>query len=83
MNGEKDSTHNGSDATFVQCTNADCSENSTVNGRTWWYTYLDTEAGLAANGKTEISRVYHIDRGYERIESKFKNVGADIKRISD
>ena len=40
-------------------------------------------AALAANGKTEISRVYHIDRGYERIESKFKNVGADIKRISD
>ena len=32
MNGEKASTHNGSDATFVQCTNADCSENSTVNG---------------------------------------------------
>ena len=40
-------------------------------------------AALAANGKTEISRVYHIDRGYERIERKFKNVGADIKRISD
>ena len=40
-------------------------------------------AALAANGKTEISRVYHIDRGYERIESKFKNVGADIRRISD
>jgi len=40
-------------------------------------------AALAANGKTEISRVYHIDRGYERIEDKFKNVGADINRISD
>ena len=40
-------------------------------------------AALAANGKTEISRIYHIDRGYEKIESKFKNVGADIKRISD
>ena len=40
-------------------------------------------AALAANGKTEISRVYHIDRGYEKIESKFKNVGADIRRISD
>ena len=48
MNGEKASTHNGSDATYVQCTNEDCSENSTVNGRTWWYTYLDTEAALAA-----------------------------------
>ena len=40
-------------------------------------------AALAANGKTEISRIYHIDRGYEKIESKFKNVGADIKRISN
>jgi len=59
MNGEKDSTHNGSDATYVQCTNADCTENSTVNGRTWWYTYLDTEAGLAANGDSNIAQSIH------------------------
>ena len=59
LNGEKDSTHNGSDATYVQCTNADCSENSTVNGRTWWYTYLDTEAGLAANGDSNIAQSIH------------------------
>jgi UDP-N-acetylglucosamine 1-carboxyvinyltransferase len=38
-------------------------------------------AALAAKGKTEISRVYHIDRGYENIEQKFKHLGADIDRI--
>jgi len=40
-------------------------------------------AALAAKGKTEISRVYHIDRGYENIEQKFKRLGADIYRKSD
>jgi UDP-N-acetylglucosamine 1-carboxyvinyltransferase len=39
-------------------------------------------AALAAKGKTEISRVYHIDRGYENIEQKFKRLGADIYRKS-
>ena len=39
-------------------------------------------AALAAKGKTEISRVYHIDRGYEKIEQKFLNLGADIIRQS-
>ncbi len=38
-------------------------------------------AGIAAEGTTEISRVYHIDRGYESIEKKFSALGADIKRI--
>ncbi|MCK5393989.1 MAG: UDP-N-acetylglucosamine 1-carboxyvinyltransferase, partial [Candidatus Omnitrophica bacterium] len=37
-------------------------------------------AGLAAEGKTEILRVYHIDRGYEKIENKLKKLGAKIKR---
>lgn len=37
--------------------------------------------GLAAEGETEISRVYHLDRGYEKIEEKFSALGADIKRI--
>tara|TARA_Y100000780_G_scaffold141536_1_gene127891 strand:+ start:299 stop:1549 length:1251 start_codon:yes stop_codon:yes gene_type:complete len=37
-------------------------------------------AGLAASGKTEVSRVYHIDRGYERIEEKFRHLGANISR---
>ena len=39
-------------------------------------------AALAAKGKTEISRVYHIDRGYEKIEQKFLDLGADIIRQS-
>ena len=38
-------------------------------------------AGLAAQGRTEILRVYHIDRGYERIEDKFRKLGAKIKRV--
>jgi hypothetical protein len=59
LNGEKASTHNNSDATYVQCTNANCSQNSTVNGRSWWNTYLDTEAGLAANGDSNIAQSIH------------------------
>jgi UDP-N-acetylglucosamine 1-carboxyvinyltransferase len=38
-------------------------------------------AGLVANGTTEISRVYHLDRGYEHIEKKLSALGAEIKRI--
>jgi UDP-N-acetylglucosamine 1-carboxyvinyltransferase len=38
-------------------------------------------AGLAANGSTTIERVYHLDRGYEMIEEKFKMLGADIERV--
>ena len=40
-------------------------------------------AGLAADGETLIDRVYHIDRGYERIEEKLNQVGAKIARISE
>ena len=40
-------------------------------------------AGLVAQGETRIDRVYHIDRGYEKIEQKLMAVGADIKRIKD
>jgi UDP-N-acetylglucosamine 1-carboxyvinyltransferase len=40
-------------------------------------------AGLAAEGTTTINRVYHIDRGYERIEERLNPVGAKIKRESD
>ena len=39
-------------------------------------------AGLVAEGATVIDRIYHIDRGYERIEEKLKMLGADIARIS-
>lgn len=40
-------------------------------------------AGLVAEGKTKILRIYHIDRGYERIEEKFRALGADIERVED
>ena len=39
-------------------------------------------AGLVAKGTTQIDRIYHIDRGYERIEEKLNILGADIERIS-
>jgi UDP-N-acetylglucosamine 1-carboxyvinyltransferase len=39
-------------------------------------------AGLAARGTTELSRVYHLDRGYQDIEKKFSALGADIRRVS-
>ncbi len=40
-------------------------------------------AGLAAEGETLVDRVYHIDRGYDRIEEKLKGIGADIRRVSE
>jgi len=40
-------------------------------------------AGLAAYGSTEVSRIYHIDRGYEKIEEKLKGLGAKIRRKKD
>jgi UDP-N-acetylglucosamine 1-carboxyvinyltransferase len=39
-------------------------------------------AGLAARGRTEVSRVYHLDRGYERLEVKLRGLGARIERRS-
>ena len=40
-------------------------------------------AGLVAEGETIVNRVYHLDRGYETLEEKFKAVGADIERIKE
>ena len=40
-------------------------------------------AGLAAEGETIVNRVYHLDRGYERVEEKLAACGADIERIWD
>ncbi len=40
-------------------------------------------AGLVAEGRTEISRVYHLDRGYEHIEDKLSAVGANIRRVKE
>jgi UDP-N-acetylglucosamine 1-carboxyvinyltransferase len=39
-------------------------------------------AGLMAEGTTTINRVYHLDRGFERLEAKLSNCGAQIERIS-
>jgi UDP-N-acetylglucosamine 1-carboxyvinyltransferase len=38
-------------------------------------------AGLAAEGETLVNRVYHLDRGYERVEEKLRACGAQIERI--
>ena len=40
-------------------------------------------AGLVAEGKTEVHRIYHLDRGYESFEKKLTALGADIKRVKD
>ena len=37
-------------------------------------------AGLVAEGETIVNRVYHVDRGFERLEEKLSRVGADIER---
>ena len=38
-------------------------------------------AGMAAHGSTYVNRIYHLDRGYEKIDSKLRNLGARIKRV--
>ena len=40
-------------------------------------------AGLAASGETMVSRIYHLDRGYERLEEKLAACGAEIERVRD
>jgi UDP-N-acetylglucosamine 1-carboxyvinyltransferase len=40
-------------------------------------------AGLVADGETTIDRIYHIDRGYERIEEKLLQLGANIRRVPE
>jgi UDP-N-acetylglucosamine 1-carboxyvinyltransferase len=40
-------------------------------------------AGLVARGTTEISRIYHLDRGYEHMETKLSQLGADITRVKE
>jgi UDP-N-acetylglucosamine 1-carboxyvinyltransferase len=39
-------------------------------------------AGLIAQGETSVDRIYHLDRGYERIEEKLGLLGADIRRVA-
>jgi UDP-N-acetylglucosamine 1-carboxyvinyltransferase len=38
-------------------------------------------AGLVAQGETVVDRIYHLDRGYDQMESKLRGMGADIERI--
>ena len=40
-------------------------------------------AGLVAEGSTEVSRIYHLDRGYENLVAKLQNLGAKIRREKD
>jgi UDP-N-acetylglucosamine 1-carboxyvinyltransferase len=40
-------------------------------------------AGLVADGETDVLRVYHLDRGYERIEKKLQKLGADVRRVRE
>jgi UDP-N-acetylglucosamine 1-carboxyvinyltransferase len=40
-------------------------------------------AALVAKGETEIRRIYHLDRGYESMESKLRNLGAHVERVVD
>ena len=39
-------------------------------------------AALAAQGETLVDRIYHVDRGYERIEEKLRQLGATIRRVA-
>jgi UDP-N-acetylglucosamine 1-carboxyvinyltransferase len=38
-------------------------------------------AGLVADGETIVDRIYHLDRGYEQMEAKLRQLGADIERV--
>jgi UDP-N-acetylglucosamine 1-carboxyvinyltransferase len=40
-------------------------------------------AGLVAKGETTVKRIYHVDRGYERIENKLNKLGANIQRLPE
>ena len=38
-------------------------------------------AGLVAEGETLVDRIYHLDRGYDKMEAKLRSIGADIERV--
>jgi UDP-N-acetylglucosamine 1-carboxyvinyltransferase len=40
-------------------------------------------AALVAGGETTVGRIYHLDRGYDRMEAKLRALGADVERLSD
>ena len=39
-------------------------------------------AGIVSKGQTTVSRIYHLDRGYEKIEKKLRKIGVKIRRVS-
>ena len=54
-----------------------------TNVPTWMPTTALVIAGLAAKGTTQVNRVYHIDRGYENIDGKLRQLGARIQRVEE
>ena len=40
-------------------------------------------AGMAAQGSTQVNRIYHLDRGYEKIDQKLRGLGARIQRVTE
>ena len=40
-------------------------------------------AGMAARGSTQVNRIYHLDRGYEKIDDKLRKLGARVKRVQE
>jgi UDP-N-acetylglucosamine 1-carboxyvinyltransferase len=40
-------------------------------------------AGMTATGATQVNRIYHLDRGYEKIDEKLRKLGARIKRVEE
>ena len=70
----------------IQGNNAKIYGNSRLNGAELMATDLRASvslvlAGLVASNRTIINRIYHLDRGYEEIEKKLSNCGAQIKRL--
>ena len=53
-----------------------------LSGATVMATDLRASAGLVADGETLVDRIYHLDRGYDRMEAKLRGLGADIERVS-
>ncbi|MFT6779298.1 MAG: UDP-N-acetylglucosamine 1-carboxyvinyltransferase, partial [Paraglaciecola sp.] len=71
----------------LQANSAICNGKSTLKGAQVMATDLRASAslviaGLVAEGQTTVDRIYHLDRGYEHIETKLNGLGANIKRVS-
>ena len=72
----------------MQANSAVCDGKSTLKGAQVMATDLRASAslviaGLVAEGQTTVDRIYHLDRGYEHIETKLNGLGANIKRVSE